>query len=124
MACEPLHGHISSNLCDDFYAFCFYSCILLGAHLHASHLTHLHTLYRICQVTGLLETISDLFSFACWGKKKKKATRGSAEMDFVHKEGGAYVRFSIYLDQLISHGIVATMNVDVIDRLAKGRSIP
>jgi len=44
-------------------------------------------------------------------------------MDFVHKEGGAYVRFSIYLDQLISHGIVATMNVDVIDRLAKGRSI-
>lgn len=58
---------------------------------------------------------------ACGGKKKLSAANASAGSEFVHKDGGAFAKFSIYVDQMMPHGNVASTNVDLIDKLAKAK---
>lgn len=67
--------------------------------------------------------VQELFCLACGGKKKLSAANASAESEFLHKDGGAFAKFSIYIDQMMPHGLVASTNVDLIEKLAKGKPV-
>lgn len=67
--------------------------------------------------------VQELFCLACGGRKKLSAANASAEHEFITKDGGAFAKFSIYVDQMMPHGIVASTNVDLIDKLAKAKPV-
>lgn len=74
-------------------------------------------------MTDLIGVVHELFFLACGGKKKLSAANASAEHEFVTKDGGAFAKFSIYIDQMMPHGLVASTNVDLIERLAKAKPV-
>jgi len=86
---------------------------LLSRHTH----TYAHT------VTDLIVVVQELLCLACGGKKKISAANASVESEFLHKDGGAFAKFSIYVDHMMPHGFVASTNVDLIDKLAKGKPV-
>lgn len=74
-------------------------------------------------VTDLIGVVQELFCLACGGRKKLSAGGASAEHEFLHKDGGAFAKFSIYLDQMLPDGVVASLNIDLIDRMAKSKPV-
>ncbi|KAM3578123.1 hypothetical protein VYU27_000219 [Nannochloropsis oceanica] len=74
-------------------------------------------------LTDLLVVVQELLCLACGGKKKISAANASVESEFLHKDGGAFAKFSIYVDHMMPHGFVASTNVDLIDKLAKGKPV-
>jgi len=78
---------------------------------------------QIPTVTDLMGVVLELFCLACGGKKNLSAANASAEHEFITKDGGSFAKFSIYIDGMMPHGLVASTNNDLFDKLAKAKPV-